>query len=69
MQARSSHSLLLSSEAIVSGAEATKNMSAQAGRSSYVSADILSSAPDPGAMAVAGWYRAAALAVRDKLQN
>ncbi|KAK1314764.1 putative 3,4-dihydroxy-2-butanone kinase [Acorus calamus] len=60
---------LLSSEAVVSGAEATKNMSAQAGRSSYVSADILSSAPDPGAMAVAGWYRAAALAVRDKLQN
>ncbi|KAK1262904.1 putative 3,4-dihydroxy-2-butanone kinase [Acorus gramineus] len=60
---------LLSSEAVVSGAEATKNMSAQAGRSSYVSADILSSAPDPGAMAVAAWYRAAAIAVRDKLQN
>ncbi|KAK1287944.1 putative 3,4-dihydroxy-2-butanone kinase [Acorus calamus] len=57
---------LLSSEAAVNGAEATKNMSAQAGRSSYVSADILMTVPDPGAMAVAGWYRAAALAVKSK---
>ncbi|KAK1314765.1 putative 3,4-dihydroxy-2-butanone kinase [Acorus calamus] len=59
---------LLSSEAAVNGAEATKNMSAQAGRSSYVSADILMTVPDPGAMAVAGWYRAATLAVKSKLQ-
>lgn len=39
----------------------------QAGRSTYVAADILATAPDPGAMAVASWYRAAALAVKHKL--
>lgn len=39
--------------------------SLQAGRSSYVSEDLLASAPDPGAMAAAYWYRAAALAVKD----
>lgn len=38
----------------------------QAGRSSYVSAAILATVPDPGAMAAAAWYRAAALAVKDK---
>ncbi|XP_030541273.2 putative 3,4-dihydroxy-2-butanone kinase [Rhodamnia argentea] len=56
---------VLSSEAAVAGAESTKHMQAQAGRSSYVSEDILSSVPDPGAMAAASWYRAAALAVED----
>ncbi|XP_030472923.1 putative 3,4-dihydroxy-2-butanone kinase [Syzygium oleosum] len=56
---------VLSSEAAVAGAESTKHMQAQAGRSSYVSEDLLASAPDPGAMAAAYWYRAAALAVKD----
>ncbi|PIA26722.1 hypothetical protein AQUCO_09100094v1 [Aquilegia coerulea] len=59
----------LSSEAALSGAESTKNMQAQAGRSSYISPEILASVPDPGAMAVATWYRAAALAVKDKYQT
>ncbi|KAH7529297.1 hypothetical protein FEM48_Zijuj05G0169600 [Ziziphus jujuba var. spinosa] len=65
---------LLSSEAAVAGAESTINMQAQvdiladAGRSSYVSGEKLASVPDPGAMAVASWYRAAALAVKDKYQ-
>lgn len=59
---------LLSSEAASSGAESTKDMQAQAGRSSYISQEILSTVPDPGAMAVAAWYRAAALAVKDKCQ-
>ncbi|XP_059453257.1 putative 3,4-dihydroxy-2-butanone kinase isoform X1 [Corylus avellana] len=57
---------VLSSEAAVVGAESTKDMQAQAGRSTYVSGEILSSVPDPGAMAAASWYRAAALAVKDK---
>ncbi|KAB1212169.1 putative 3,4-dihydroxy-2-butanone kinase [Morella rubra] len=46
---------VLSSEAALAGAESTKNMRAQAGRSSYVSGEILASVPDPGAMAVASW--------------
>ncbi|KAF3438312.1 hypothetical protein FNV43_RR21074 [Rhamnella rubrinervis] len=60
---------VLSSEAAVAGAESTKNMQAQAGRSSYVSGEKLASVPDPGAMAVASWYTAAALAVKDKYQS
>ncbi|KAJ8445070.1 hypothetical protein Cgig2_022590 [Carnegiea gigantea] len=56
---------VLSSEAAVAGAEATIHMRAQAGRSSYVSSDILASVPDPGAMAAASWYRAVALAVKN----
>ncbi|KAL8123954.1 putative 3,4-dihydroxy-2-butanone kinase isoform X1 [Apium graveolens] len=56
---------VLSSEAALSGAEATMNMQAQAGRSSYVPEEILAVVPDPGAMAAAAWYRAAALAVKD----
>lgn len=40
----------------------------QAGRSTYVAADLQALVPDPGAMAAAAWYRAAALAVKDKLQ-
>ncbi|XP_073015364.1 putative 3,4-dihydroxy-2-butanone kinase [Primulina eburnea] len=51
---------VVSAEAAVAGAESTKSMQAQVGRSSYVSADILASVPDPGAMAAASWYRAAA---------
>ncbi|URD76487.1 3,4-dihydroxy-2-butanone kinase [Musa troglodytarum] len=59
---------LLSSEAALTGAESTKNMHAQAGRSTYIAADLLSSVPDPGAMAAAAWYRAAALAVENKVR-
>ncbi|KAL2234491.1 UNVERIFIED_CONTAM: putative 3,4-dihydroxy-2-butanone kinase [Sesamum indicum] len=58
----------LSAEAAVAGAESTKNMQAQAGRSSYVSADILASVPDPGAVAAASWYKAAASAMKNKYQ-
>ncbi|KAK6153886.1 hypothetical protein DH2020_013525 [Rehmannia glutinosa] len=39
------------------------------GRSSYVSADILASVPDPGAMAAASWYKAAVLALMHKAGN
>lgn len=57
---------VLSSEAALSGAEATKHMQPQAGRSTYVTGDILASVPDPGAKAAAAWYRAAAVAVKNK---
>uniref|UniRef100_A0A5B6Z761 Putative 3,4-dihydroxy-2-butanone kinase isoform X2 n=1 Tax=Davidia involucrata TaxID=16924 RepID=A0A5B6Z761_DAVIN len=60
---------ILSSEAALAGAESTKHMQAQAGRSTYVSGEILASVPDPGAMAAASWYRAAALAVKDKYRS
>lgn len=56
---------VLSSEAALTGAESTKHMQAQAGRSTYISSDILADVPDPGAMAAASWYRAAALAVKN----
>jgi dihydroxyacetone kinase len=56
---------LSSSEVALAGAESTKNMQAQAGRSAYVSAENLASVPDPGAIAAATWYRAAAIAVAD----
>ncbi|KAL3570707.1 hypothetical protein D5086_027956 [Populus alba] len=59
---------LLSSEAAVAGAESTRHMEAQAGRSAYISPDILATVPDPGAMAAAAWYRAAALAIKNKYQ-
>ncbi|XP_057952075.1 putative 3,4-dihydroxy-2-butanone kinase [Malania oleifera] len=59
---------VLSSDAALAGAERTKHMKAQAGRSTYVSEEILASVPDPGAMALATWYRAAALAVNSKYQ-
>ncbi|PNT00172.1 hypothetical protein POPTR_015G032500v4 [Populus trichocarpa] len=59
---------LLSSEAAVAGAESTRHMQAQAGRSAYISPDILATVPDPGAMAAASWYRAAALAIKNKYQ-
>ncbi|XP_078170687.1 putative 3,4-dihydroxy-2-butanone kinase isoform X2 [Carex rostrata] len=60
---------VLSSEAAMNGAESTKNMQAQAGRSSYIAPENLVSVPDPGAMAAAAWYRAAALAVASKLKS
>ncbi|KAJ6760125.1 TRIOKINASE/FMN CYCLASE [Salix purpurea] len=59
---------LLSSEAAVAGAESTRHMQAQAGRSAYISSDILATVPDPGAMAAASWYRAAAMAIKNKYQ-
>ncbi|KAM0014072.1 putative phosphotransferase with an alcohol group as acceptor, FAD-AMP lyase (cyclizing) [Helianthus debilis subsp. tardiflorus] len=58
------NAFLTSSNAAIEGAESTKHMEAQAGRSTYVSTDILKSVPDPGAMAAASWYRAAALALK-----
>ncbi|XP_068662021.1 putative 3,4-dihydroxy-2-butanone kinase [Aristolochia californica] len=60
---------VLSSDAALSGAESTKNMNPQAGRSTYVSGEVLQTIPDPGAMAAAAWYRAAALAVQNKLHH
>ncbi|XP_059640733.1 putative 3,4-dihydroxy-2-butanone kinase isoform X2 [Cornus florida] len=60
------NAFVLSSQAALDGAESTKHMQAQAGRSTYVSGEILLLVPDPGAMAAASWYRAAALAVQDK---
>jgi dihydroxyacetone kinase len=46
------------------GADATVNMPALAGRSSYVPAAVLRATPDPGAKAAAAWLRAAARSVR-----
>ncbi|CAL4927009.1 unnamed protein product [Urochloa decumbens] len=60
---------MASSEAASAGAESTKQMQAKAGRSSYIAPDLLASIPDPGAMAAAAWYRAAALAVKNKLHG
>ncbi|KAK3149525.1 hypothetical protein QOZ80_3AG0218550 [Eleusine coracana subsp. coracana] len=60
---------IASSEAASAGAESTKQMQAKAGRSSYIAPDLLASIPDPGAMAAAAWYGAAALAVKNKLQG
>ncbi|XP_004981963.1 putative 3,4-dihydroxy-2-butanone kinase [Setaria italica] len=60
---------IASSEAASVGAESTKQMQAKAGRSSYIAPDLLASIPDPGAMAAAAWYRAAALAVKNKLHG
>ncbi|KZV35492.1 3,4-dihydroxy-2-butanone kinase [Dorcoceras hygrometricum] len=60
------NAFVVSAEAAVAGAKSTKSMRAQAGRSSYVSAEVLASVPDPGAMAAASWYQAAALAIKDK---
>lgn len=60
---------LSSSEVALAGAESTKNMQAQAGRSAYVSAENLASVPDPGAIAAATWYRAAAVAVAEYYQK
>jgi len=42
-----------------SGAEATKTMEALAGRSNYISAELVATVPDPGAKAVAFAMRAA----------
>eukprot|EP00199_Chlamydomonas_sp_CCMP681_P000386 CAMPEP_0119101896 /NCGR_PEP_ID=MMETSP1180-20130426/807_1 /TAXON_ID=3052 ORGANISM="Chlamydomonas cf sp, Strain CCMP681" /NCGR_SAMPLE_ID=MMETSP1180 /ASSEMBLY_ACC=CAM_ASM_000741 /LENGTH=591 /DNA_ID=CAMNT_0007086077 /DNA_START=161 /DNA_END=1936 /DNA_ORIENTATION=+ len=50
--------------AAAAGAEATKEMAANAGRASYVPAEVLRSVPDPGAMAVAAWMAAVASSVK-----
>ncbi|KAL9669996.1 hypothetical protein QQ045_007546 [Rhodiola kirilowii] len=63
-----STAFMLSAEAARAGAESTQDMQAQAGRSTYVPSDILALVPDPGAMAAAAWYSAAALAVKDNYQ-
>ncbi|XP_062214769.1 putative 3,4-dihydroxy-2-butanone kinase [Phragmites australis] len=60
---------IAASEAASAGADSTKQMQAKAGRSSYIAPDLLASIPDPGAMAAAAWYRAAALAVKNKLHG
>ncbi|KAG2314302.1 hypothetical protein Bca52824_017424 [Brassica carinata] len=60
---------VLSAEAATAGAESTIQMQAQAERSGYVSAEILASIPDPGAMAAAAWYSAAARAVKEQSQG
>ncbi|CAG7877045.1 unnamed protein product [Brassica rapa] len=53
----------VSAVAATKGAKSTIQMQAQAGR---LSAENLATVPDPGAMAAAVWYRAAARAVRKK---
>jgi dihydroxyacetone kinase len=42
------------------GAEATATMAGKAGRSSYVDASVTDGTPDPGAVAVAVAFKAAA---------
>lgn len=41
----------------------------QAGRTLYVSQGTQLSIPDPGAYATASWYRAAALAIKNKYKS
>ncbi|PNY12432.1 3,4-dihydroxy-2-butanone kinase [Trifolium pratense] len=60
---------LTSSGAALDGADSTKTMRAKAGRTLYVSQEIQSSVPDPGAYATASWYSAAAQAIKDKYKN
>ena len=45
-------------KAAKNGADDTKNMTARAGRSSYVNQDVLKETPDPGAVAAATWINA-----------
>eukprot|EP00850_Spirogloea_muscicola_P011649 SM000073S21425 [mRNA] locus=s73:99591:105584:- [translate_table: standard] len=54
---------LAAADAAEAGAEATKGLQAQAGRSSYVPPEVLHAVPDPGAKAAAAWLTAAATAV------
>ncbi|KAK2367604.1 Dihydroxyacetone kinase [Trifolium repens] len=60
---------LTSSGASLDGADSTKTMRAKAGRTLYVSQEIQSSVPDPGAYATASWYSAAAQAIKDNYKN
>ncbi|KAL3688202.1 hypothetical protein R1sor_014511 [Riccia sorocarpa] len=59
---------LAAAEAAEKGAEATKGMAAMAGRSNYITSDVLSTVPDPGALAAAAWIKAAATAVSEHFQ-
>ncbi|KAL5218124.1 hypothetical protein ABZP36_018808 [Zizania latifolia] len=56
---------MIPSESALAGAQSTRHMQAHAERSSYIAADKLALAPDPGAMAAAAaWYRTAALSLK-----
>ncbi|XP_078170681.1 putative 3,4-dihydroxy-2-butanone kinase isoform X2 [Carex rostrata] len=57
-----------SAEAAMIGAESNKFLQTQAGRSAFTSPDLLVSVPDPGAMVIALWYRAAAFSVASKFK-
>ncbi|KAL2630291.1 hypothetical protein R1flu_014977 [Riccia fluitans] len=59
---------LAAADAAEKGAEATKGMAAMAGRSNYITSDVLATVPDPGALAAAVWIRAAATAVSEHYQ-
>jgi dihydroxyacetone kinase len=52
-------------KAAANGAEDTKSMKANAGRSSYVNQDVLKETPDPGAIAAATWIQAIASVVSE----
>jgi dihydroxyacetone kinase len=52
-------------KAAANGAEDTKSMKANAGRSSYVNQDVLKETPDPGAVAAATWINAIFAAVSE----
>lgn len=53
-------------KAAKAGAMDTKNMTARAGRSSYVNKDVLKETPDPGAIAAATWLQSIADVVNGK---
>ena len=55
-------------DAAEAGAEATREMNATAGRSSYVPENVLRSVADPGATAAAAWIRGVAEAVQEYLE-
>ena len=55
-------------DAAEAGAEATREMNASAGRSSYVPESVLRSVADPGATAAAAWIRGVAEAVQEYLE-
>ena len=61
--AGSGEALQAAAEAAQQGAEATRGMTAAAGRSSYVPEAVLADVPDPGARAVALWLGAVAKAL------
>jgi dihydroxyacetone kinase len=52
-------------KAATNGAEDTKSMKANAGRSSYVNQDVLKETPDPGAIAAATWINAISSAMSE----
>jgi dihydroxyacetone kinase len=53
--------LAAAADAAEAGAEATRTMSAGAGRASYVPQETVAAVPDPGAKGVAFWLRALAM--------